>query len=173
MQYIVHEKHLNSLFKEFEKLYIYTSDLKHATTLLQSSYSLCFKSLIDLFSKHSKASYNVKYKRTEYKHIVPKKSRLTNNGRIILCYSGGKDSTATAIRLKNEGWDIVLYHLRGINQTYRDEYMRKLALEYPQYGWDRNMGYPTPEHVQAIIEHGYTPHHRKSFHLKQLEPTLF
>jgi ribonuclease HII len=58
-------------------------------------------------------------------------------------------------------------------KTYRDEYMRKLAAEYPQYGWDRNMGYPTKEHIQAIIDHGYTPHHRKSFHLKQLEPTLF
>ena len=58
-------------------------------------------------------------------------------------------------------------------KTYRDEYMRKLAQEYPQYGWDRNMGYPTKEHIAAIIEHGYTPHHRKSFHLKQLEPTLF
>ena len=58
-------------------------------------------------------------------------------------------------------------------KTYRDEYMRKLAREYPEYGWDRNMGYPTKEHVQAIIDHGYTPHHRKSFHLKQLEPTLF
>ena len=58
-------------------------------------------------------------------------------------------------------------------KTYRDEHMRKLAQEYPQYGWDRNMGYPTKEHVAAIIEHGYTPHHRKSFHLKQLEPTLF
>jgi ribonuclease HII len=58
-------------------------------------------------------------------------------------------------------------------KTYRDEYMRKLALEYPQYGWERNMGYPTKEHVAAIIEHGYTEHHRKSFHLKQLEPTLF
>ena len=58
-------------------------------------------------------------------------------------------------------------------KTYRDEYMRKLALEYPQYGWERNMGYPTKEHVEAIIAHGYTPHHRKSFHLKQLEPTLF
>ena len=58
-------------------------------------------------------------------------------------------------------------------KTYRDEYMRKLAQEYPQYGWERNMGYPTKEHIQAIIEHGYTPHHRKSFHLKQLEPTLF
>ena len=58
-------------------------------------------------------------------------------------------------------------------KTYRDEYMRKLALEYPHYGWERNMGYPTKEHVEAIIKHGYTPHHRKSFHLKQLEPTLF
>ena len=58
-------------------------------------------------------------------------------------------------------------------KTYRDEYMRKLAEQYPQYGWERNMGYPTKEHVAAIIEHGYTPHHRKSFHLKQLEPTLF
>ena len=58
-------------------------------------------------------------------------------------------------------------------KTYRDEYMRKLAQKYPQYGWDRNMGYPTKEHIAAIIEHGYTPHHRKSFHLKQLEPTLF
>ena len=58
-------------------------------------------------------------------------------------------------------------------KTYRDEYMRKLAKEFPQYGWERNMGYPTKEHEQGIIEHGYTPHHRKSFHLKQLEPTLF
>lgn len=60
-----------------------------------------------------------------------------------------------------------------IAKTYRDEYMRKLAQEYPQYGWERNMGYPTKEHIAAIIKHGYTPHHRKSFHLKQLEPTLF
>ena len=58
-------------------------------------------------------------------------------------------------------------------KTYRDDYMRKIAIDFPQYGWDRNMGYPTKEHVQAIIEHGYTVHHRKSFHLKQLEPTLF
>lgn len=58
-------------------------------------------------------------------------------------------------------------------KTYRDEYMRILAQEFPQYGWERNMGYPTKEHVDAIIRHGYTPYHRKSFHLKQLEPTLF
>ncbi len=58
-------------------------------------------------------------------------------------------------------------------KTHRDEFMRKLALEYPQYGWERNMGYPTPEHIQAIKKYGYTPYHRMSFHPKELEPTLF
>ena len=58
-------------------------------------------------------------------------------------------------------------------KTWRDEYMTTLAKEYPQYGWDHNMGYPTPDHIAAILEFGFTPHHRKSFHLKQLEPTLF
>ena len=58
-------------------------------------------------------------------------------------------------------------------KTYRDDYMRDLALKYPQYGWDRNMGYPTAEHIKAIKKYGYTPHHRKSFHPKELELTLF
>ena len=58
-------------------------------------------------------------------------------------------------------------------KTWRDEYMTQLAKEYPQYGWDHNMGYPTPDHIAAILQFGFTPHHRKSFHLKQLEPTLF
>ena len=58
-------------------------------------------------------------------------------------------------------------------KTYRDDFMRKLAAEYPQYGWERNMGYPTPEHIEAIRRHGYTPWHRMSFHVKELEPSLF
>lgn len=58
-------------------------------------------------------------------------------------------------------------------KTYRDDYMKNLAQDYPQYGWDRNMGYPTAEHIRAVKEHGYTEHHRKSFHLKELELTLF
>ena len=58
-------------------------------------------------------------------------------------------------------------------KTWRDEKMLSLAREYPQYGWDRNMGYPTPEHIEAIRRFGYTPYHRKSFHLKALEPVLF
>ena len=58
-------------------------------------------------------------------------------------------------------------------KTHRDAFMREIAAQYPEYGWDRNMGYPTPEHIEALRRHGYTPWHRKSFHVKELEPTLF
>ncbi|MBR5857195.1 MAG: ribonuclease HII [Bacteroidales bacterium] len=58
-------------------------------------------------------------------------------------------------------------------KTHRDEYMLKLAAEYPQYGWERNMAYPTREHRAAIAEFGTTPHHRMSFRLIDDEPTLF
>ncbi len=58
-------------------------------------------------------------------------------------------------------------------KTHRDEFMRTIAAEYPEYGWDRNMGYPTPEHIAAVRRYGLTPWHRKFFHLKELEPTLF
>ncbi len=50
-----------------------------------------------------------------------------------------------------------------IAKVYRDELMVKLAAEHPHYGWERNAGYPTPEHMEAIMRHGITPHHRKTF----------
>jgi ribonuclease HII len=58
-------------------------------------------------------------------------------------------------------------------KTHRDEYMRSLAREYPQYGWGRNMAYPTEEHRQAIRKYGITPHHRRSFNLLGDEASLF
>ncbi len=50
-------------------------------------------------------------------------------------------------------------------KTHRDEYMRQLAMQYPQYDWDQNKGYPTATHRQAILQYGISPHHRKSFTL--------
>lgn len=58
-------------------------------------------------------------------------------------------------------------------KTWRDEKMKELAREFPHYGWERNFGYPTKEHIAAIKEHGMTPYHRRSFHPKELEPSLF
>ncbi len=48
-------------------------------------------------------------------------------------------------------------------KTYRDDYMLTLHTEFTEYGWDRNKGYPTLQHRKAIIMHGLTPHHRKTF----------
>ncbi len=50
-------------------------------------------------------------------------------------------------------------------KTHRDELMSRLAEEFPGYGWERNMGYPTAEHRAAIAKLGPTPHHRMSFTL--------
>jgi ribonuclease HII len=50
-------------------------------------------------------------------------------------------------------------------KTHRDEFMSKLHAEFPQYNWLKNMGYPTKDHRQAILNNGITKHHRKSFRL--------
>ena len=50
-------------------------------------------------------------------------------------------------------------------KTYRDDMMTKLAKEFPFYGWERNMGYPTKVHREGIRGHGATPFHRMSFQL--------
>lgn len=48
-------------------------------------------------------------------------------------------------------------------KTHRDEFMCKIAEDYPQYGWTKNMGYPTKMHRDGIREFGLSPYHRKSF----------
>ncbi len=48
-------------------------------------------------------------------------------------------------------------------KTHRDEYMTNIHLNYPEYAWNKNKGYPTMEHKLAIQKHGLTEHHRKSF----------
>ncbi len=55
-------------------------------------------------------------------------------------------------------------------KTYRDDYMAKLAKEYPQYDWLSNKGYPTVKHRAAIKEFGTTPYHRLSYNLLGEEP---
>lgn len=58
-------------------------------------------------------------------------------------------------------------------KTYRDDKMRELAIAYPQYGWERNAGYPTKSHRAAIRSHGPTPHHRMTFRLLPSQLDLF
>lgn len=50
-----------------------------------------------------------------------------------------------------------------VAKVFRDAYMHKLAEEFPGYGWETNVGYPTRDHRNAITKLGITPHHRRSF----------
>jgi len=50
-------------------------------------------------------------------------------------------------------------------KTYRDDYMLSIDCEFPQFNWKQNKGYPTQAHRDALVEHGETPYHRKSFRL--------
>ena len=50
-------------------------------------------------------------------------------------------------------------------KVYRDNLMKELHMEYPEFGWDQNVGYPTKKHKQALARFGYTKYHRRSFNL--------
>ena len=55
-------------------------------------------------------------------------------------------------------------------KTYRDDYMQRIAKEYPMYDWQNNKGYPTAKHRAAIREYGTSPYHRMTFNLLGEEP---
>jgi ribonuclease HII len=57
-------------------------------------------------------------------------------------------------------------------KTFRDEYLNRIHMEYPQYGWDRNKGYATEFHRNAIKKYGITPYHRRSFSLFDTQMSL-
>ena len=67
--------------------------------------------------------------------------------------------------VKGDGKYLSIAAASILAKTYRDDYMDKLAEEYPQYDWQSNKGYPTRKHREAIKEYGITPYHRKSYNL--------
>ena len=67
--------------------------------------------------------------------------------------------------VKGDGKYLSIAAASILAKTYRDDYMDRLAQEYPQYDWLSNKGYPTKKHREAIRQHGITPYHRKSYNL--------
>lgn len=65
--------------------------------------------------------------------------------------------------VKGDGKYLSIAAASILAKTYRDDYMLDLHRQYPHYGWDHNAGYPTKEHREAILRHGITPVHRRSF----------
>ena len=67
--------------------------------------------------------------------------------------------------VKGDGKYLSIAAASILAKTYRDDYMNRLAEEYPQYDWLSNKGYPTKKHREAIRQYGITPYHRKSYNL--------
>jgi len=67
--------------------------------------------------------------------------------------------------VKGDGKYLSIAAASILAKTYRDDYMDTLALEYPQYDWMKNKGYPTKKHRDAIKQYGITPYHRKTFNM--------
>lgn len=67
--------------------------------------------------------------------------------------------------VKGDGKYLSIAAASILAKTYRDDYMGKLAEEYPKYDWKSNKGYPTKKHRDAIRKFGTTPYHRRTFNL--------
>ena len=67
--------------------------------------------------------------------------------------------------VKGDGKYLSIAAASILAKTYRDDYMAGLALDYPQYDWLSNKGYPTKKHREAIRQYGITPFHRRSYNL--------
>ncbi len=75
-----------------------------------------------------------------------------------------RDLPCTTI-VKGDGKYLSIAAASILAKTYRDDYMLRLAEEYPMYDWKKNKGYPTLKHREAIRQHGTTPYHRMSYRL--------
>ena len=75
--------------------------------------------------------------------------------------------------VKGDGKMLSIAAASILAKTHRDEYMMRIAQDFPQYGWQHNKGYPTKDHYAAIEQYGITPYHRKSFALEHRQLSLF
>ncbi|MBE8722926.1 ribonuclease HII [Sphingobacterium pedocola] len=75
--------------------------------------------------------------------------------------------------IKGDGKYLSIAAASILAKTYRDDFMTGLAREYPSYNWKSNKGYPTIAHRNAVLQHGFTPHHRKTFRVTDPQLKLF
>lgn len=151
MQIIKHEfGDINPIFAEFDKVYSYLSERRKS--LITPVFDEAFKPLFEMFSQNG-YEFSAEYAQ---KPRIPLKLPRKRKKTIIVCFSGGKDSIAAVKRFQEQGYKVFLYHLEGINQTYRDEHenARKAAdfLRLPIHF----------EKVQLKGSHEYTEHPMKN-----------
>ena len=120
MQTVTHEQpNIHPLFTEIEKAYAVTSVKKHEGRLVPFVFDYSFVQTFSMFEQYGHTEYDVRYTKYPQKAVkLPAKRKKT----IIICCSGGKDSVASILHYKQAKYKIYLYHLKGINLTYKDEF---------------------------------------------------
>ncbi|WP_313514046.1 ribonuclease HII [Sphingobacterium sp.] len=121
---------------------------------------------IDKINIH-KASYLAMHKALDMLAVKP--GFLIIDGNKFIPYSNVPHSCI----IKGDGKYLSIAAASILAKTYRDEYMENIAVDYPDYDWMQNKGYPTIKHRQAVLQLGLTPHHRKTFRVTDPQLTLF
>lgn len=114
-----------------------------------------------------KASFTAMHRAIDQLKIRPE--ALLIDGNRFIQY---QDLPHTCI-VKGDGKMMSIAAASILAKTHRDEYMTRIAQDFPQYAWDKNKGYPTRDHRAAIEAYGATPHHRMSFQLINPQLSLF
>lgn len=124
-------QNISPVMDEIDHIYAYLSE-KPTSSLFPMVYDSSFEGLINTFNEYTGNTWRVKYTDREYKPIKP-----IENNNLILAFSGGKDSIASALKFKRKGYNIHLYHLKHINPSFSDEWKcaERIAniLEMPIY----------------------------------------
>lgn len=115
------------------------------------------------------ASFEAMHKAVKRLSMAPEKLLIDGNR-----FKPYKDIPFECI-VKGDGKIASIAAASILAKTYRDDYMLRKHRDYPDYSWDTNKGYPTTAHREAIVLHGTTPIHRKSFQLypPPVQGTLF
>ena len=74
--------------------------------------------------------------------------------------------------VKGDGKYMSIAAASVLAKTFRDDFMKQIDKEFPQYNWAKNKGYPTADHRAAIEKYGITPYHRRSFRLLDMQTKL-
>lgn len=75
--------------------------------------------------------------------------------------------------IKGDGLYLSIAAASILAKTYRDDFMHEIASYHPEYDWASNKGYPTIKHRKAVIEHGFSPYHRRTFRVTDPQLNLF
>lgn len=113
------------------------------------------------------ASFLAMHRAIEQLHVQPR--YLSIDGNRFKKYA----DIPHACIVKGDGKYLNIAAASILAKTHRDEFMERIAEEYPHYQWHQNKGYPTEIHRSAALQHGLSPYHRKTFTVSPPQLKLF